>query len=360
MENCHRPYCCNETSITPLYSSATETKSKFFDKNGFCMECGITESGIEPVLSPSEKRIHKEITEFVEKIRKNKDLSRINEFNYIEGTFQKLLNPDLFFQQMFPGSPSSVQDSLPKSLHELLRWDPFYNRVKDFIPKILKSASEVLENVKIKGRERGDIMDQEVEKTLSPQISLGKFIIHIQKKYKFIQSFILFSILIHIESLAREIILIFRNMCKKASSKIIKQSLKKAVHKDKVENLDILYHDEFTQFLEKKDKLVYFQNVFLGPEWNDLLRKDLLRFLNNEKLVPLNNLLFNVSSPFFHDPNKKENCGNNSPLMSFLQMTTLPRYPALYEVIKSIHELPYEINGKDYNLNYFINHQHFS
>ena len=190
IENCHRPYCCNEASITPLYSSVKETASKFFDKNGFCMECGITESGIEPVLSPSEKRIHKEITEFVEKIRKNKDLSRVNEFNYIEGTFQKLLNPDLFFQQMFPGSPSSVQDSLPKSLHELLRWDPFYNRVKDFIPKILKSASEVLENVKIKGRERGDIMDQEAEKTLSPQISLGKFMIHIIKIFYYIVYFI--------------------------------------------------------------------------------------------------------------------------------------------------------------------------
>jgi len=148
-------------------------------------------------------------------------------------------------------------------------------------------------------------------------------------------------------------------MCKKASSKILKQSLKKAVRKDKGNNLDILYHNEFIQFLEKEDKLLYFQNEFLGPEWNDLLRKDLLRFLNNEKLVPLNNLLFNVSSPFFHDPNKKENSGNNSPLMSFLHMTALPRYPALYEVIKSIHELPYQINCKDYNLN-FINHkQHF-
>ena len=59
----HRPYCCTSEA------ACSDTVVTSFDKNGFCVECGIDQSKEERVLSVSEYSIKDEVTTLVKKLQ---------------------------------------------------------------------------------------------------------------------------------------------------------------------------------------------------------------------------------------------------------------------------------------------------
>lgn len=145
------------------------------------------------------------------------------------------------------------------------------------------------------------------------------------------------------ESLAREIVSIYRNICKKISSVNARLSLKVASRKEGT-LLDRLEGLAREVFLRDQNAGAFVQEDFLGPEWSALLRRDIARFTSNEVFSPLQDTMSKISSPFSADTSS-ELALSKSPKMSWLGSTALTEYPVLGEVVKAIHCLPGELNG---------------
>jgi hypothetical protein len=90
-----------------------------------------------------------------------------------QGTFKRLLEPDTFAAELYPGMPKTVRKDLPGDIGELLQWRSVSAQLTDMIPKMTKSASDILQNVKSKGLAKGSVMSGEEESLLLPQIVQG-------------------------------------------------------------------------------------------------------------------------------------------------------------------------------------------
>lgn len=174
--NMHKDYCCNNETMVEHRPHARE-QSLIFDSNGFCVECGITESGKDTEYSKTEFKIHAELKALLISLRMNK-FERNGQVNYLQGTFQNLLSPATFHEVLFPGTPTKLRQDLPKDLFTLLKWEPMYTQITDSLPRISKATAVILGNVKMKGIARGDVMDDAVESVLLPQIVQGMHIRH--------------------------------------------------------------------------------------------------------------------------------------------------------------------------------------
>ena len=197
----------------------------------------------------------------------------------------RLQKADTFLSEMFTGF-TVVPAELPHNLRDLLCWEvsslsldaythsptyslthllipylltyhaymytrtqtqPMYIQITNQFQKITRSASRILSNVKAKGQKRGDLMDANVEKLLFAQISE--------------------------EALAREIVSVYR--------KILTQQ-------NRIRAMAILSKPpalpSVQPALEKTASgNAMRQDSFLGPDWSELLRADLTRFLENER-----------------------------------------------------------------------------
>lgn len=71
--------------------------------------------------------------------------------------------------------PSSVKTHIfstsasPLLLQELLRTPLYASALEEALPRVVSTAASVLEGVKRRGREQGDIMDSATEEALKPQ-----------------------------------------------------------------------------------------------------------------------------------------------------------------------------------------------
>ncbi|OWY99017.1 Heat shock protein, partial [Phytophthora megakarya] len=87
-----------------------------------------------------------------------------------DGVFAKLLDEDEFQRLIYPGIPMEQLVHAPKNLQMLLE-DPWYEQeLLGLMPKVQTKASSVLNNVKKRGAEQGEIMDLVTERMLLPQV----------------------------------------------------------------------------------------------------------------------------------------------------------------------------------------------
>ena len=85
--------------------------------------------------------------------------------HYLTGKFKNLCDKEYFQRTLFPGFSKEAAQSMPQNMRELLLW----NQLTLDLTKVARNAAKVLVSVKEKGQKRGDIMDAESERTLTPQ-----------------------------------------------------------------------------------------------------------------------------------------------------------------------------------------------
>ena len=167
----HRGYCSADCEVQqPL---PTSESSNPFDKNGFCMECGVTESGISPVFSGGESRIEQEIKSLLKRLQDPSFSCNSTGPALFEGTFKRLLDQETFAAELYPGVSKAVRKDLPGNINELMQWKSMSMQFADMIPKMTKSAYCILQNVKEKGLAKGNEMTGDEEIMILPQIVQG-------------------------------------------------------------------------------------------------------------------------------------------------------------------------------------------
>lgn len=216
------------------------------------------------------------------------------------GIYVKLVDPKQYTDVVFPGTPSHVLAALPKSIKDLLLWKELQ---LDLI-KVAKVAENILAGVKKRGKEQGDIMDEQTQGALLPQIVY--------------------------EALAVELVDSVRLLGRRLNAVRAHVSVSEASISSPNASLDQL-EPEVIEALDVNHIAV--QDEFMGSEWTRLLVNDFRRFVRVEKMSE-------KMTAFSQDETDR------SPLTAFLEQEDIrEKYPAIAEVVKQLHALPYEING---------------
>ncbi|CAN0116940.1 unnamed protein product, partial [Ectocarpus sp. 13 AM-2016] len=87
----------------------------------------------------------------------------------LDGVFSKLIEPEQFRRIALSRLPEDERRRAPSSLQELLRTPLYASALEKALPRVVSTAASVLEGVKRRGREQGDIMDSATEEALKPQ-----------------------------------------------------------------------------------------------------------------------------------------------------------------------------------------------
>ena len=161
--------------------------------------------------------------------------SDLSKAHYLNGTFKKLLDKNYFSEILYPGVSLSIKQKLPSNLADLLKWEPVSIQLNDFLPSIVKSTADIFEGVASQGKIRGDVMDMETEHVILPQVCQ--------------------------ESLARSLLTVVRNLCKRANNVNAKLYLKHASPNDERASMDQL-DDTICTLLESKR--FFFQDEHFG------------------------------------------------------------------------------------------------
>ena len=93
----------------------------------------------------------------------------------IEKTFAALLTPEGFRQRIFPGLQLPEGFEAPQTLREMLNDSRYDAALEAMMPSVVNKVDSVLNNVKKKAAVTGDVMDEETENKLRPQILLESF-----------------------------------------------------------------------------------------------------------------------------------------------------------------------------------------
>jgi hypothetical protein len=276
-------------------------------------------------------------------------------YNYLaKGSFSQLMNTDTFGITLFPGMTDlETSDIFPQTISDLLYWEPI---TINFL-KLLNSSMNVFLNVKKRGFDAGDVMGKDIENVLIPQIlleALGNELIDSVHQYS--------------KKLSQ--------MKSQSSSSLATWSSNQQQQQESVGHLN-RSHLQASNFLQNK---VYFQNEFLGNEWSTLIFSDAMRYVENEKMTEVKSWHISPSSPsppststsaasvhelmtnYLLSINQHESAllSSSSSNIPFPFVTVVPKsawindkstlmmeegYPALNELIKQLHLLPYEMNG---------------
>ncbi len=242
-------------------------------------------------LSPLERRMFNVLKDLINKIK----AKNLNMFHGFQGTFKKLLDYETFSHVLFPGMSKESLTGVPKDLTELLSWD----KIKFDYKKICKNAAEVLENVKSKGRALGEIMDNESETVLIPQI-------------------------LH-ESFGREIVHTIHLLGKRIS-KLNAMYTASIASADAIESSYDQLDDTCINDLVNHGISV--QAQYMTREWSKGILDDVQRFVTVERLSVSNNHVNGVMISWIEQERIQEN------------------YPCLHVLTEQLHCLPYEINKK--------------
>ena len=269
-------------------------------------------SSSQEVMDPNLLRMLKSIRATIKTITTERSgLNQISQNHHLNGTFKQLCNKSLFAEMLFPGTSAEILENLPKNLKEILEWE----ELQLDLTKIAKSATEVLQNIKNKGKAQGDIMDEVTENVLLPQIGQ--------------------------EALSKGVIEAVRKLSRRVSQMSAKISQSVALPTAPQAQLDQLDEDAVSGLFG--DVKVGVQREFLGDEWTPLIRNDIVRYMRNEKMSVLN-------------PDgavEVEGKGSSVVPAHLTRMcwiepskTLSENYAALAELITQVHALPYELNCK--------------
>ena len=269
-------------------------------------------SNSQEVMDPNLLRMLKSIRATIKTITTERSgLNQISQNHHLNGTFKQLCNKSVFAEMLFPGTSAEILENLPKNLKEILEWE----ELQLDLTKIAKSATEVLQNIKNKGKAQGDIMDEVTENVLLPQIGQ--------------------------EALSKGIIEAVRKLSRRVSQMSAKISQAVALPTAPQAQLDQL-DEEVVSSLFGEVK-VGVQREFLGEEWTPLIRNDIVRYMRNEKMSVLN-------------PDgavKVEGKGSSVVPAHLTRMcwiepskTLSENYAALAELITQVHALSFELNCK--------------
>lgn len=141
--------------------------------------------------------------------------------------------------------------------------------------------------------------------------------------------------------MSREIVLVYRNICKRISSANAKLSLNIAKPKDDFffDQLNEGHANELMR--DHNHTAVLVQDEYLGSEWNAWLKRDISRFVLNECLSSVDDAIFKIK----YDNSSCEAEVKSLPRMAWLKLCLLKEYPVLSEIVKALHRLPNELNG---------------
>jgi hypothetical protein len=226
----------------------------------------------------------------------------------INGTFKKLCDNYLLTEILFPGATTEVLRNLPKTLREILSWED----LEIDIIQIAKNAADVLNNIKAKGLKLGDVMDEQTEIFLVPQIAL--------------------------EALANGIVTSVRNLNRKASNLAAKLTLSVASTSSEKADFDQLEDSVVNAFISGEKHSV--QCGFLGKDWSNLIFNDTERYFRDETASDVDKFGA-VCTDLVRD----------TSLVSARMCWIEPgeglssKYPAISELVSQLHALPYELNG---------------
>eukprot|EP00600_Ochromonadales_sp_CCMP1393_P000822 CAMPEP_0174983050 /NCGR_PEP_ID=MMETSP0004_2-20121128/16897_1 /TAXON_ID=420556 /ORGANISM="Ochromonas sp., Strain CCMP1393" /LENGTH=447 /DNA_ID=CAMNT_0016235197 /DNA_START=254 /DNA_END=1597 /DNA_ORIENTATION=- len=238
-------------------------------------------------------------------------LSQIDRDHHLNGSFKQLCNKRGFTEILFPGTSKEVLDDLPKNLKEVLEWED----LELDLNKISKNAADVLESIKNKGRSQGDIMDETTESVLLPQIGQ--------------------------EALAKGIIEGVRRLSRRVSQMSARINQVIASPSSQQASMDQI-DDEVLQSLLGGTR-VGIQREYLGEEWSNLIRNDILRYIRNEKMTVVNKDGGVAPSGDASKARQQE-----ATQMCWIESSSalVEQYPAVTQLIKHVHALPYELNLK--------------
>jgi len=242
---------------------------------------------------------------------------RIAGSHFLDGSFRKLCHEASFSELLFPGLSTGLRNCMPKNLKEILEWDD----LDIDLWTVARSASEVLENVKLKGTSRGDVMDAESEAVLLPQVA---------------QEALANGILRAVRNLGRRV----SHMNAKTSQPIASTSAPQA-HQDQLEG--ILLEELLSA------RRIGLQRGYLGTDWSDLVRADVERFVREEdsmSAVDCNGGVMVVQ----REASPKSSASDSTPFGRIAWLDGSGEwndsYPALSEAVTQLHALPFEINSK--------------
>jgi hypothetical protein len=274
-----------------------------------------------------ERRMYDYLMGLMSRIQSGEFSSSDANTHMLQGTFRKLVEKETFSDALFPGVPLDVANTLPKNLRELFEWNGVDKLVLQEATRMTKSATNILEGVRVRGEARGDIMDTATETVLIPQIAQ--------------------------ETFARAVVDIVRNLSKRASNLNARLNLTIASPQVAQASLDQL-DDHIFEYLVN-DEASAVQDTFLGEDWANLVLSDVIRYAKSEKMTDMSFLPHVSTLPRYEETHEQPRA--DPPVVSPQSMNDQVRiawiesketavlYPALSEAIRNLHSLPYEING---------------
>jgi hypothetical protein len=232
----------------------------------------------------------------------------------LQGSFSELCSSS-FRDTLFPGLSAAELSGLPSNLRQLLRWKNVGDILTQQLHTMAKSAASVLEGVRARGAARGDIMDPTTEGVLIPQIAQ--------------------------ETLGREIIAVVRDVNRRAAGENIRNNpilalLPSGVKMDHQLDNDVMAH------IVKSDT-VAIQDYMFGKELARVLLRDVSRYSRDERMTEIKFSHY-ISTPSLG----KKMVTSDRADMAWIEAEAVEVfYPALAFVLRRLHQLPYELNGKN-------------
>ena len=235
----------------------------------------------------------------------------------IEGVFTRMMDPIQFRKILYPGIDQSQLEGLPQSLQEFLENPGLESELLSICPKAKARARTVLENVKKKGAENGEYMNEQTESMLWPGIVS--------------------------EAFARELVVTLKtwNRQQHAAMSAKQESVAKT-------DDERAFWDQLT---DRTESIAQLRNPkmqhaciddYMGEEWCELIRKDVERFLiaDADKLTSLSE---DAVTP--RPDSAASSLSNGRMRMCWLNDKRCEEaYPALWELAEHLYALPYELN----------------
>eukprot|EP00903_Cladosiphon_okamuranus_P005751 g5705.t1 len=220
----------------------------------------------------------------------------------LNGVFSKLIEPEQFRRIALSRLSDEERRRAPTSLLELLRTPIYASALENSLPQVVSRAASVLEAVKRRGKEQGDVMDIATEEALKPQVLQ--------------------------EAFAREVIGVITAVQATERAQAVLDKGQLASPTSVEASWDQLEGATVSD-LSQRGKSFSVQDSFLGDEWVSPLLEDSLRFKATGKLHPLD-LEREHGEMAWIEPDQLEH-----------------GYPVLHELVVNLHALAFELNLKE-------------
>eukprot|EP00752_Nemacystus_decipiens_P003930 g3598.t1 len=220
----------------------------------------------------------------------------------LNGVFSKLIEPEQFRRIALSRLSDEERSRAPSSLQDLLRTPIYASALENALPDVVSRAASVLDAVKRRGKEQGDVMDIVTEEALKPQVLQ--------------------------EAFAREVIGVITTVQASARAQAVLDKGRLASPTSEEASWDQLEQATVSD-LSRRGKHFSVQDSFLGDEWVSPLLEDSLRFKATGKLHPLD---------LEHEHGE----------MAWIEADQLEyEYPALHALVENLHALASELNLKE-------------